>query len=264
MGLTDILVHLDHLTSCGARLEVAISLARQHQARLTGLLVVRHRYPTEAAVAAAQSCFEQRVAAAGIKGRWQCVDGSSAGAGMTEVLLSRTPSSDLLVIGQGSGEAADVGVPFDLPERLVLEAGLPVLIVPYAGTFATVGERVLVAWKAGRESTRALNDALPILQRAHRVEIMAKKDADTYGGMQGGQLAELFAHLAKRGVVARPCSLLTRKATLGDALLNRVCDEGFDLLVLGAYAHGEEGSRAFGSVARQLLKQMTVPVLMSH
>ena len=264
MGLADILVHIDHLASCGSRLEVAIGLARRHQARLTGLLVVRHRYPTEAAVTAAQECFEQRVAAEGIKGRWQCVDGSSVGAGMTEVLLSRAPSSDLLVIGQGTGESADVGVPFDLPERLVLEAGLPVLIVPYAGTFASAGERVLVAWKAGRESTRAVNDALPILQRAHRVEILAKKDAGTYGGMQDGQFAELFAHLARHGVVARPSSLLTRKATLGDALLNRVCDEGFDLLVLGAYAHGEEAKKALGSVARQLLQQMTVPVLMSH
>jgi nucleotide-binding universal stress UspA family protein len=264
VGLADILVHIDHYASCNSRLEVAVSLAKKHQARLTGLLVIRHQYPAEAAVVAARDIFDQQVAGAGIDGRWQCVDGSAIGAGMTEIILARAHSSDLLIIGQGSGESANVGVPFDLPECVVLGSGLPVLVVPYAGSFASVGERVLVAWKAGRESTRALNDAIPILKLAKRVEILAKNCSGPYGEDGDRLFAGICAHLARHGVVAKASALLAGNAPLGDVLLNRVCDEGFDLLAVGAYAHGEEGKLTLGSVGRQLLREMTVPVLMSH
>ncbi len=264
MGLADILVHIDRSVSCTSRLDVAVSLAKRHQARLTGLLVIRREYPDETAVIAARNMFEQQVTEAGIDGRWQCVDGSLIGAGMTEIILSHAHSCDLLIIGQGSQETANAGVPFDLAECVVLGSGLPVVVVPYAGSFASVGERVLVAWKAGRESTRAVNDAIPILKLAQRVEILAKNSSGTYGEEGTALGTNLCAHLARQGVTAKTSSLVEGNLPLGDVLLNRVCDEGFDLLVMGAYAHGEEGKLALGSVARQLLREMTIPVLMSR
>ena len=45
-----------------------------------------------------------------------------------------------------------------------MAAGRPVLVVPYAGNFETVGKRILMAWT--REANRALNDALPLLEEA--------------------------------------------------------------------------------------------------
>lgn len=44
-----------------------------------------------------------------------------------------------------------------------LESGRPCLVVPYAGEFPTVGTRVLVAWDGGRESARAVHEAMPHL-----------------------------------------------------------------------------------------------------
>jgi nucleotide-binding universal stress UspA family protein len=262
VALTDILLHIDHPASSAARIAVAVGLARRHQARLRGLLVVRHRYPLESDVLAARDLFERQVAAAGIEGHWLGLDGSALGVGTAELILAQARHSDLLIAGQGSRKAANVGVPFGLPERLVLESGLPVLVVPYAGTFPTVGERVLVAWKAGPESTRALNDALPFLQRAQVVELLAK------GGLTEDEtrhsLAELSGHLARHGVSARTSHLPSGSMPLGDLLLNRACDEGFDLLVLGAPARGQAGKPTLGSVASQLLRQMTIPVLMSN
>lgn len=264
MALTDILVTIDHHTSSAARLAVAVGLAKGHQARLTGLLVIRHDYPVEAAVAAAREMFEQQVAGAGIEGRWRCVDGSGVDARMTEIILYHAQFTDLLIVGQGSPESASVGVPSDLPECVVLGAGRPVLVVPYAGTFASVGERVLVVWKAGRESTRALSDALPFLKQAQRVDIWAKNRSETYVEDDETVCADICAHLARHGVTAKADNLRAGNTPLGDVLLNRVCDEGFDLLVMGAYAHGNEGDMALGSVARQLLREMTVPILMSN
>ncbi len=264
MGLADILVHIDHYSSSTSRLDLAISLAKQHQARLTGLLVIKHRYPAETAVDAARVMFEQKVALAGIEGQWRCVDDSGIVVGMTGIIRSHAHCSDLIVIGQGSRESADMGVPFELPEGLVLVSGLPVMVVPYAGSFASVGRRVLVAWKAGRESTRALNDAIPILKLAQHVEILTVYGPESDDEGSKNLSAEICNHLARHGVTARTSRLLAGDAPLGDVFLNRAFDEGFDLLVMGAYAHGQNGKLELGPVARQLLREMTVPVLMSH
>jgi nucleotide-binding universal stress UspA family protein len=264
VGLADILVHLDHFAGSASRLDVAVHLAKRHQARLTGLVVIRHQYPAKAAVLAARGRFEQLMAEAGVDARWLSIDGSSIGAGMTDILLDHAHASDLLIIGQGSSVSASVGVPFDLPERVVLESGLPVLVVPYAGAFASVGERVLVPWKAGRESTRAVNDAMPILKLAQQVELLSKSHPGMPGADGDGLAARVCAHLARHGVTAKATNLMTGDAPLGEVLLNRAYDEGFDLLVVGASAYGQEGKMALGSVARQLLKEMTIPVLMSH
>jgi nucleotide-binding universal stress UspA family protein len=268
--LTDILVHLDHHAGASARLDVAAGLAKGHQARLTGLMVTRRHYPAMASVVAIREIFEKKVALAGLEGRWESVEdsGPMAGmaglAGMASIIRSHALCSDLIVVGQGSRESAEAGVPFDLPESLVLVSGLPVLVVPYAGSFASVGERVLVAWKAGRESTRALNDAIPFLKRARQVEILTVDTAGTNDEDGGVISAELCTHLARHGVAAKALSLPGGDVPLADLFLNRVCDEGFDLLVTGAYAHGRDGRLELGPVARQLLREMTVPVLMSH
>ncbi|UIF88251.1 hypothetical protein KAF44_20830 (plasmid) [Cupriavidus necator] len=41
------------------------------------------------------------------------------------------------------------------------EAGRPVLVIPFAEVFPTVGTRVMLAWNGSREATRALHDSIP-------------------------------------------------------------------------------------------------------
>ena len=53
-------------------------------------------------------------------------------------------------------EAKDASVADYLPEQIALQAGRPVLVVPDSGDNYAVGERVLVAWNASREATRAI------------------------------------------------------------------------------------------------------------
>ena len=273
MAFADILVHMDNSASCNARLDVAIAIAARFRARLTGLYVITHQYYqprqglAEKASAEVRQMFETKMAQAGIEGEWQCVDWSVIGVGMTEIINHHAHYTDLLIVGQSSPDASGKDAkeaPADLPERLVLGAGRPVLIIPYAGTFPTLGERVLVAWKAGRESTRAVNDALPLLKQAKRVDILAINSSETYEDDGESLCADIREHLQRHGVAANGERMMVTNSSVGDALLNRACEEGFDLLVMGAYAHTPQGKLALGAVARHLLEQMTVPVLMSH
>jgi nucleotide-binding universal stress UspA family protein len=270
MALVDILVHMDSTPHCPARLDLAIGLARQHRARLSGLYVIAHDYyhPLDeqitSAVADTQALFEQRTEQAGIPAQWLCVDWSAVEFGMTEIINHHAHYVDLVIVGQTEPGARGGEMPADLPERVVRGAGRPVLVVPYAGVFPTVGERVLVAWKAGRESTRSVNDALPFLKRAKNVTMLAVNSSDSYADDDESLCANICDHLARHGVKTVAERIPATDIPIGDTLLNRACDEGFDLLVMGAFAHTPQGTLALGSVAGHLLRHMTVPVLMSH
>jgi nucleotide-binding universal stress UspA family protein len=49
-----------------------------------------------------------------------------------------------------------------------------------------------------------------------------------------------------------------------DMLLGRLTDEAIDLLVMGAHGHYGFPYMHRGGSTRHILRQMTVPVLMSH
>ena len=266
MEFKNILVVLDYSPACIARLDLAIELAKRHTAHLSGLYAVSHAFfelkDNEAARHAeqVQTDFIERAGRAGVDARWIGVDWSVVGVSVPEIVNLHAYYSDLIVVGQDEPGATEKNIPQGLPERVVLGSGRPVLIVPYAGNLPTLGERVMVPWKAGRESTRAVNDSMPFLQKAGEVRVVEVNSL-----LPGISHAEMLCEqLARHGVTAHPEHIVAGDISIGDALLNRIPEEGIDLLVMGVYAHTRLGSLVVGDVARHILRHMTVPVLMSH
>lgn len=266
MALKDILVHMDSTPRCSVRLEAAVHLARRHDARLTGLYVLTHTpYASRSTAAdgqveAAQALFHEQAGVAGVTAEWHRVDWRVVGATIGEVITRYAYYTDLVVVGQaGSGRTGRAAVD-GIAERVILGSGRPVVTIPYAGSFGGMGERIMVAWKAGRESTRALNDALPLLRAAREVTLATVSET----GDDAADSAGICDHLKRHGVPVRPENTLAGTLPTADALLNQVSEQGIDLLVTGAFGHTAKGAPVLGAVARQLLRSMTVPVLMSH
>ncbi len=277
MAFKDLLVHVNSSKHCGQRLEVAIHLARTFDAHLAGLYTAPELYlppyvegqiapallelqRTRLAEArhAAKADFEERMRRAGIAAEWREVEGWSA-----KMAALHARYADLMVIGQNDpDEPLDADV--DLPERVVLESARPVLMVPYAGTFPTLGQRVLVAWNASPQATRAVNDALPLLARAGKVSIMAVNPEG--GGKGHGEVpgADIALHLARHGVKAEANHVYADDIAVGDMILSRAADLGADLIVMGAYGHARLREIVLGGATRSLLEHMTAPVFMSH
>ncbi|WP_298435029.1 universal stress protein [Geobacter sp.] len=261
MTFKDVLVHVDNTQQCTARLDLAVGLAKRHRAHLTGLYVISYPHyrprheSTELKAAEAEASFRQKTAQVGISAEWLCVDWAVAGVSMTEIVTLHAYHRDLVIVGQ----THEGDTPPDLPERVVSGSGRPVLIVPYAGTFETVGEQVMVAWKPGRESVRALNDAMPFLLDARQATVVTVNSSDS-----GEDLGNVCTHLARHGVTAKGEELMAGDIPVGDMLLNQAWEDGSDLLVMGAYTHTIRGTFAIGQVARHVLRHMTMPVLMSH
>lgn len=270
MKFKDILVHLDNSPQCAARLSLAISIAQQHQAHLTGCYVISHPHykplhgKADARVEEAAELFSKALAGSGISAEWLCVDWPVTGVSMAEIINRYAFQKDLVIVGQTCHRATGEDVPPDLPERLVRSCGRPVLIVPFAGNFESVGERVMVAWKPGRESVRALNDAMPFLSASKQVDLLGVKPPDTGETVAGGYLDEISAHLSRHGIVAKTDLFVASGLPVGDLLLTQAWEHGCDLLVMGAYTHSSRGVPALGPVAEHVLRHMTMPVLMSH
>jgi nucleotide-binding universal stress UspA family protein len=150
------------------------------------------------------------------------------------------------------------------PNDVVMAVGRPVLVVPYAGTFKTVGKRSLVAWDGTREANRALNDALPLLADAQAVTVMFVGANEQDLEQHWPALERIVGHLQGHGVNATAEETMRGGLAISDILLSRAADLVADLIVMGGYHHSQLREALIGGVSRELLEHMTVPVLMSH
>ena len=268
MEFKDILVHIDNSQQCAARLKLAIMLAREHKAHLTGLYVISqpHFAPQgkalELKVQQAKELFRSITAGAEIPAEFLRVDWGVTGDSTVEILNYYAQRKDLIIVGQSDRKRPQENVPADLPEWVVLGSGRPVLVVPYTGTFGSIGERVLVAWKSGRASSRALHDAMPFLLKAKQVFVVTvTSSADQHRSDRDDGIR---AHLERHNIRVQEENLETGDVPVGSVLMNYAWEHGCDLLVMGIYAQTPHGSLAVGPVTKDLFEHMTVPVLMSH
>lgn len=277
MKLKDLLVYVDHDPACEARVDLALALAVQHEAHLTGLHVMTwprlprfaqaelppsfldlQRQQLDERAGEAEDAFQARARRHGVRAEWRVAEGD-----LTETVKLHARYADLTVIGQGLDLENAPGELADLPANLVLGVGRPLLVIPRYGSFDTLGQRVLIAWNGSREATRAVNDAIPLLARAARVTVLSV-DPDDNARRPRVPSADIALHLARHGIAAEAASTRGVDLGVGDLLLSRAADLGADLIVMGAYGHSRVREMVLGGATRHLLQHMTVPVLMSH
>lgn len=176
-------------------------------------------------------------------------------------MVALAKSVDLAILGQYGHGANGSGF---RPDDVATACGRPLLVVPYVGEFATVGNHVLVAWDGTREATRALNDAIPLIEGAQSATVMTVLSREREFPRAHAHLQQVVGHLDRHGVRARAEETLRGDLTISDLLLSRAADLGADMIVAGAYHHSPLREALVGGVSRGLLQHMTVPVLMSH
>jgi nucleotide-binding universal stress UspA family protein len=281
MDYKTILVHLDSGARRSERLELAFTLAERYEAHLVGLFALSamrlpayvRADPSDALNAAqnrrraesareAEAAFRATAARhGGVKSEWR----ASTADALSAVRLNAR-YSDLVIAGQRERERdaeEATGVAPEFVDELVLSCGRPVLLVPYAGRFHDAGKRVLVAWNASAEASRAIADALPLLVGAGSVNVIVFETgpAGDHGEEPG---ADAALYLARHGVKATVSRYGSPDVDVGSQILSRAADMGADLIVMGAYGHSRMRELILGGVTRTILESMTAPVLMSR
>lgn len=280
MAIRDILVHLDATPPSLARLDLAVSLARRHGAHLTGLAVIEIALPPIAtpdgggaalgplldamrrdALAEAttlRASFEAALRRGDATGSWVQVEGMAA-----EQVARLGRSADLIVLGQEQPDGATPTAAAVI-ETALFSSGRPVLVVPHAGRFEDVGRRAVIGWNARREATRALHDALPLLRQDAAVTVLTVDAEPGVDGHDERPGAEIALHLERHGLRCTVENAASGGLDAADLILNRAAESAADLLVIGAYGHSRLRELVLGGVTRSILRQMTLPVLMSH
>jgi nucleotide-binding universal stress UspA family protein len=163
---------------------------------------------------------------------------------------------DILTVGRpGSGSTE--------PHRSTLEgalfeSGRPVLIAPPKAPPA-LGTIIAIVWNGSLETARSVSFAMPLLQKAVDVAVLAVPGLR----LPGPSEAQLARSLRRHGVPARVVEVKEGKAP-GIALLDKAAMLGADLLIKGGYTQSRLRQLIFGSVTTEILADARLPVFMAH
>lgn len=277
MSYRDILVYVDTSRHADVRLATAAKLATRCNAHLTALYVDgTPAMPIELAGTAMAETVRQ----------WQStrrkeyadkvralVDVASRRHGLSielqedhgnaeEAILAHACYADLIVVSQ-TGSPLDLSQPVTpSPGVLALSSGRPVLVVPNRDGDFSIGDNILVAWKAGAEAARAVHDAIPLLKAAAEVTLLEVSEEVKRPRRLIG--AEMAHHLARHGANVSVRTIPASMMNDAPAVLEQVTESGADLIVMGAYGHSRLREVVMGGMTNHILKHHAVPLLLAH
>jgi nucleotide-binding universal stress UspA family protein len=174
-------------------------------------------------------------------------------------VMAQGRRADVILVSATDRNSSE-GVEYDFVERLVINSGRPVLIIPQKGHAKIDLTEVIVAWDGGREATRATFDALPLLQVSKRTRLV-RIDASVKGTLPGVDIAKC---LDRHGIKAEVTNVSSDGLSPGETLLRAANDFGAGVIVLGGYGHSRLTEFIFGGVTRYMVHHLDRPVLMSH
>ncbi|HMM68636.1 MAG TPA: universal stress protein [Dokdonella sp.] len=274
----DILIPLTNTATDDALLSFAIELAEEQEAHLSALVTVALTIPVGFEMVAiptdvyspihdaerangaqlAQKARD-RLKSASISSEVRAVE--SLMEPSTNVAVLHARYADLSIVVGGADRS---GPASGLFADLLMGSGRPVLVIPPKPADGSTRNHVVVAWQPTREATRAVHDALPLLQAAAQVDVIVvdPRVDDGHHGQEPG--ADIAIHLARHGVRANVVTIPSMGATVEQSILRFAVEAGAGLIVAGGYSHSRLREQVLGGVTRGLFERAGIPVLFSH
>lgn len=273
MSIRNILVAFNGSASAETALHYAASIARTDGAHVTALVAhsghetVNSQAPWVPArareiIAAAnaeiideiRAKFDTLAADLGLGARLHYIDST----GRVDAVVSEAARGfDLLIVGRPSAGDADEHVMLH-PDRIALMSGRPVMVIPAGYDREARHQRAAVAWDGSRAAARALFDSLQLLASDGEVTVLTIEGTD-----MPRPVGEVIAHLDRHGVAARHVDLPLSGGVARTILAYSQTSDP-SVLVMGAYEHSKFREDFLGGVTARVLKDIRIPVLLSH
>ena len=177
-----------------------------------------------------------------------------------DAMVAMGRCSDILVLGRPGADPENVA-PATVEAALYECARAVMIAPPIAGS--GMFNSVVVAWNGSFQAARALEYAMPFLEKASSVTLLiVGSKPDDVGA------SYLARNLARNGIKAiidaiDPGAVSGRAR--GRALLDYTHGKGADLLVMGAYGRGQVLSfLGLGGATGKVISSCRVPLLMAH
>jgi nucleotide-binding universal stress UspA family protein len=273
----DIIVNLSVTKEGGGVGKYAISVAAALEAHLTGVafiydpvvpisgagyipaeIIETQLDDNETAAEAAIKSFTAASEQAGISAEPVMTSASLSGASDQFARMARR--FDLAIVGQAQPDISSMEQ--IISETTLFESGRPMIMVPYIQKAPFKTDNVMICWDGSRTAARAIADAIPVIGKSGRVEIVIV--ANERGKQDEIEGVDIGQHLARHGLKVDVHRISGGNIDVGDALLSHAADSGADLMVMGGYGHSRLREFVLGGVTRSIFGSMTVPVLISH
>lgn len=183
------------------------------------------------------------------------------GSGVTrQRLVAMGRYSDLVLLGRPGADEENID-PATV-RAAIFECARPVVIAPPAPPGGPISS-VAVAWNGSAQAARAVGSAMPFLEKARTVTILvATATPDEIG------TPLLLRNLRRRGIDATMATMelgATSGRARGRALIGHVKEKRADLLVMGAYGHGQLSNfMGLGGATAKVIAACPVPLLLAH
>jgi nucleotide-binding universal stress UspA family protein len=146
----------------------------------------------------------------------------------------------------------------------LFESGRPILLLPKGPVSFPAVKTVVIGWDASVEASKAVRDAIGLMQKAGAVHAVLIDPVPSFEGHGPEPGADLAAYLGRHGIKTTVHRLPKQGKETGDLLRRTAGDLGADLIVMGGFGHSRLRERIFGGTTTSMLKNVVVPVLMAH
>ncbi len=274
MAIRNILVAYNGSPSSDVALTVAHYMQRTYGAHVTGLLAMHSRVDMRGqpwlTPAIRNSILDlDRTYVREIKDRFHaaCAEAdqakthwiahrADADAGVSEY----AQMFDLTIVGRRDFVFSEQRAIYH-PDRIALKSGRPVLVVPQTWAEPQFVDHAILAWDGNRSATRALNDAMSLLETKRRVTVLTVAGAELAKQLNG---IDVETVLTRHGIAHEHVTVEPGRKSVGEILLQECKSRQAGLLVMGAYEHSKFREDIFGGVTATVLETSPIPVLLSH
>ena len=146
----------------------------------------------------------------------------------------------------------------------LFESGRPILLLPKGPVGFPAVKRVMIAWDASVEASKAVRDAIGPMKTADEMHAVLIDPVPSFEGHGPEPGADLAAYLGRHGITATVHRLPKEGKETGELLRRTATDLGADLIVMGGFGHSRLRERIFGGTTTSMMKNVVVPVLMAH
>ena len=146
----------------------------------------------------------------------------------------------------------------------LFESGRPVLLLPEGAVHFPDPRRVMVAWDASVEASKAVRDAIELMCAAERVDVVLIDPVPSFEGHGPEPGADLSAYLGRHGISTNVHRLPREGRDEAEVLRRAAMDLDAELIVMGGFGHSRLRQRIFGGTTTSMMKSPPTAVLMAH
>lgn len=269
--MKSILLHTADDTGFESRLNVALDIARAHEAHITFLQPSIQIPPMAYAPTAGhfvadlniadmqeaerqfRSKIESDLNSEDVQWDWQVGLGDAA-----RLMVEQSGLADLLILSQASKKMTSDRDPHAIAGDVAIHAHAATMVVPCEKSSFDSGKSIVVAWNGSKEASLAIRLTLPMMWMATSVHVVSVDEGHDLPNLDAS------AYLSRHNISSELHQLEADKNNIAELIGEFAEDKGASAIVMGAYGKSRLRETLMGGVTRDQIFDSKLPIVLAH